>query len=105
MRISDWSSDVCSSDLLVGGAQDAYLAFWAGGTDVPGRAVDPGGRTGGLAVAVAGGARPEGMYALSGAARGVDLVGGPVAAHGLMLDWLADLCGRDRKSTRPNSSH
>lgn len=79
---------------LVGGAQDAYLAFWAGGTDRPGRGVDPGGRTGGLAVAVASGERPDGMYALAGAAEGVDLVGGPVAGHGLMLDWLAGLTGR-----------
>ena len=81
---------------LVGGAQDAYLAFWAAGTDQPGRGVDPGGRTGGLAVAVDSGRRPTGMYAMTGAARGVDIVGGPVASHGLMLDWLCDLTGRDR---------
>lgn len=80
---------------LVGGAQDAYLAFWAGGTDEPGRAVDPGGRTGGLAVAVDAGSRPDGMYALASAAPGVDVVGGPVAAHGLMLEWLSSLTGVD----------
>lgn len=91
---ADGSWGVPVGTALVGGAQDAYLAFWAGGTDEPGRGVDPGGRTGGLAVAVPSGARPEGMYALAGAAKGVDLVGGPVAAHGLMLDWLSQLCGR-----------
>jgi sugar (pentulose or hexulose) kinase len=83
---------------LVGGAQDAYLAFWAGGTDEPGRAVDPGGRTGGLAVAVDAGSRPDGMYALVSAAPGVDVVGGPVAAHGLMLEWLSSLTGVDESS-------
>jgi xylulokinase len=83
---------------LVGGAQDAYLAFWAGGTDEPGRAVDPGGRTGGLAVAVDAGSRPDGMYALVSAAPGVDVVGGPVAAHGLMLEWLSSLTGLDEGS-------
>ena len=83
---------------LVGGAQDAYLAFWAGGTDEPGRAVDPGGRTGGLAVAVDAGSRPEGMYALVSAAPGVDVVGGPVAAHGLMLEWLSSLTGVDESA-------
>lgn len=79
---------------LVGGAQDAYLAFWAGGTDETGRAVDPGGRTGGLAVAVTRRTRPPSLYALRGAAVGIDLVGGPVAAHGLMLDWLGSLTGQ-----------
>ena len=79
---------------LVAGAQDAYLGFWAGGTDVPGRGLDPGGRTGGLAVAVAAGARPDGMYALASAARRVDIVGGPVNGHGLMVEWLASLTGR-----------
>lgn len=84
---------VAAGTPLVGGAQDAYLAFWAAGTDEPGRAVDPGGRTGGLAVAVDAGARPDGMYAMTGAAPGVDVVGGPVAAHGLMLEWLAAITG------------
>jgi xylulokinase len=74
---------------LVPGAQDAYLAFWAAGIDDPGRALDPGGRSGGLGVAVAAGERPEGMFALPAAAAGVDIVGGPVSAHGLVLEWWA----------------
>jgi sugar (pentulose or hexulose) kinase len=91
---ADGTLGVPAGTPLAGGAQDAYLAFWAAGTDVPGRAADPGGRTGGLAVAVAAGQRPEGLYALPSAAPGVDIVGGPVAAHGLMLEWLARTLGR-----------
>lgn len=79
---------------LAGGAQDAYLACWAAGIDVPGRALDPGGRTGGLAVAVDAGRRPVGMYAMPSAVPGIDIVGGPVAAHGLMFEWLARTLGR-----------
>jgi sugar (pentulose or hexulose) kinase len=79
--------------LLVPGAQDAYLAFWAAGIDEAGRALDPGGRTGGLGVAVAAGARPDDMFALPAAARGIDIVGGPVSAHGLVVDWWAQMTG------------
>jgi xylulokinase len=91
---ADGSWGVPAGTPLVGGAQDAYLAFWSAGTDRPGRGVDPGGRTGGLAVAVDAGSRPEGMYAMRSAAPGIDIVGGPVAAHGLMLEWLVGLTGR-----------
>jgi sugar (pentulose or hexulose) kinase len=79
---------------LVPGAQDAYLAFWAAGIDEPGRALDPGGRTGGLGVAVAAGRRPADMFALPAAARGIDIVGGPVSAHGLVLEWWAKMTSR-----------
>jgi xylulokinase len=79
---------------LVPGAQDAYLAFWAAGIDEPGRALDPGGRTGGLGVAVAAGARPADMFALPAAATGVDIVGGPVNAHGLALEWWSNMTGQ-----------
>ena len=79
---------------LVTGAQDAYLAIWAAGIDVPGRALDPGGRTGGLALAVPAGTQVAGLWAFPSAARGVDVVGGPVNAHGLALEWLARITGR-----------
>ncbi|MEV8632163.1 FGGY-family carbohydrate kinase [Streptosporangium sp. NPDC051023] len=79
---------------LVAGAQDAYLAFWAGGVDTPGRALDPGGRTGGLAVAIASSAAHGDLYTLASPARGVDIVGGPVSSHGLMLEWLTMVTGR-----------
>lgn len=79
---------------LVTGAQDAFLALWAAGIDVPGRALDPGGRTGGIALAAQGGFHAEGLWTMSSAARGVDVVGGPVNAHGLALEWLASITGR-----------
>lgn len=79
---------------LVAGAQDAYLAAWTAGVVRPGRAVDPGGRTGGLAVAVAKGVRVPSMWAAASAAAGVDVVGGPVSAHGEAVEWLAGLLDR-----------
>jgi sugar (pentulose or hexulose) kinase len=79
---------------LVTGAQDAYLAFWAAGVDVPGRALDPGGRTGGLAVGAVEGVRVGGLWTMASAAQGVDIVGGPVSAHGIALEWLARLTGQ-----------
>ena len=91
---ADGSFAVAAGTPLVPGAQDAYLAFWAGGIDTPGRALDPGGRTGGLGVAVASGRRPAGMFALPAAAQGIDIVGGPVSAHGLMLEWWSAVTGR-----------
>jgi sugar (pentulose or hexulose) kinase len=78
---------------LVTGAQDAYLAFWAAGVVVPGRAIDPGGRTGGLAAGVLAGVRPARLWTVPSAARNVDIVGGPVSAHGIALEWLARLTG------------
>ncbi|MFI5958649.1 FGGY-family carbohydrate kinase [Cryptosporangium sp. NPDC051539] len=78
---------------LVAGAQDAYLAFWAGALDSPGRGMDPGGRTGGMAVVVPSGERLPGMYALRSALSGLDILGGPVSGHGLMLDWLRTVTG------------
>ncbi|MFD9720085.1 FGGY-family carbohydrate kinase [Streptomyces sp. NPDC056500] len=92
---ADGGSGLAVGTPLVAGAQDAYLAFWAGGLDEPGRAMDPGGRTGGLAVAVAAGSPAADHYALPSAVPGLDIVGGPVAAHGLMLEWLSSLTGRE----------
>ncbi|MGW4031773.1 FGGY-family carbohydrate kinase [Streptomyces sp. NPDC004838] len=92
---TDGSHGLAAGTPLVAGAQDAYLAFWAGGLDLPGRAMDPGGRTGGLAVAVAVGSPAADHYALPSAVPGLDIVGGPVAAHGLMLEWLSVLTGRE----------
>jgi sugar (pentulose or hexulose) kinase len=79
---------------LVAGAQDAFLAFWAGGMDVVGRALDPGGRTGGLAVAVPVGLEAPGLWTFPSAARGVAIAGGPVNAHGIAVEWLAGLLDR-----------
>ena len=93
--VADGTDAVPPGTPLVAGAQDVYLAFWAAGTDIPGRALDPGGRTGGLGVAGRrSGACPEGMYGLCSAAPGVDIVGGPVSSHGLALEWLATVTGQ-----------
>lgn len=91
---ADGSHGIPAGTPLVPGAQDAYLSFWAGGIDAPGRAMDPGGRTGGLGVAVDAGRRPAGMYALPSAVPGVDIVGGPTASHGLVLEWWSRMTGR-----------
>lgn len=86
---------VAAGTPLVTGAQDAYLAVWAAGLDVPGRALDPGGRTGGIALATQAGLTVEGLWSFAAPARGVDVVGGPVNAHGLALEWLAQVTGRE----------
>jgi xylulokinase len=91
---ADGSHGVPAGTPLVAGAQDAYLSFWAGGIDEPGRGLDPGGRTGGLGVAVEAGHRPAGLYALPSAAKGVDIVGGPTASHGSILEWWSRMTGR-----------
>src|SRR3546814_2076404 len=106
MRISDWSSDVCSSDLgvaQVGTVVDVVLA--AGRQDqLPGPGV-------GL---FSGGRHPFGREA--------EIVDGVVGATGVVLDRAPGQPGRagkahglgyagrvvgepDRKSTRLNSSH
>ncbi len=91
---ADGSHGVVAGTPLVAGAQDAYLSFWAGGLDEPGRGLDPGGRTGGLGVAVEAGHRPAGLYALPSAAKGIDIVGGPTASHGSVLEWWSRVTGR-----------
>ncbi len=90
---ADGRHGVARGTPLVPGAQDAYLAFWAAGLDEPGRALDPGGRTGGLGVACAAGNRPAEMFALPSAVPGIDIVGGPVSAHGIALEWWAAMTG------------
>lgn len=95
---ADGRHGVARGTPLVPGAPDAYLAFWAAGVDEPGRALDPGGRTGGLGVAVVAGARPPDMFGLPAAARGIDVVGGPVSAHGLALEWWSAMTGRSVES-------
>src|SRR3546814_6628540 len=111
MRISDWSSDVCSSDLSFGdGASKAsFIAIGAGRRDRRGgkgvsalrqrgrddRAVEAAGQLDNDAVATVGPSRNASTNALLKKHRGVNLT------HALsrMRPW------RDRKSTRLNSSH
>src|SRR3546814_3372794 len=97
MRISDWSSDVCSSDLsVVGQIADAAVA---GGVDVLHHAVlghvdDHGTRGAGL--------QPD--LDIIGVAAG-RLPGGPSQELCRLDIALSDAVLLDRKSTRLNSSH
>ena len=80
---------------LVPGSNDGYLTAWAAGIDRPGLGFDPGGVTGGLGVAVAADRGDQtASYGIPSAVAGVQIVGGPVAAHGAMLEWWAGLVGR-----------
>src|SRR3546814_7141782 len=112
MRISDWSSDVCSSDLLFGNRDD--LAFGqrfgvgreAGAQSFALREVEDGKalEAGDAAGILAAFARAF-LLGLGGEAVGID--------HGHAMLALADAApgiaglfeGIDRKSTRLNSSH
>ena len=89
---------------LVPGSIDAYMAFWAAGIDTPGLGLDPGGRTGGIGIAVPGGP-DEPRYALRSAAIDVDIVGGPVTAHGLALEWWSAMTGRTVEQTLAGRGH
>jgi xylulokinase len=80
---------------LVPGSNDAYLTAWAGGIDTPGVGFDPGGKTGGLGLAVRGAEHHDAAtYGMPSPVAGVYIVGGPVAAHGAMMDWWSAMTGR-----------
>ena len=79
---------------LVSGSNDAYMSFWAGGLGIPRRGQDPGGRTGGLGVAVAAGSRPASMPGYPSPVAGVELVGGPANGLGQLLEWWSAVSGR-----------
>ncbi|MEZ5175051.1 MAG: FGGY-family carbohydrate kinase [Acidimicrobiia bacterium] len=80
---------------LVPGSNDGNMTGWAAGIGVPGRAFDPGGKTGGLGLAVDALRFPDtAEYGMPSAVAGVNIVGGPVAAHGAMLDWWSAITGR-----------
>jgi len=91
---SDGSLGVRKGIPLVSGSSDAYMSFWAGGLGEPGRGLDPGGRTGGLGVAVLAADRPEELYGFPGAVADVEVVGGPVNGHGELLEWWAAVSGK-----------
>jgi len=80
--------------LLVPGGADAYMAFWAAGVDRPGRGLDPGGRTGGLGVATPAKGTAPSDYGLRSAVATVDILGGPVTAHGLAIEWWSRMTGQ-----------
>src|SRR3546814_2322097 len=100
MRISDWSSDVCSSDLLA----TMWTLWWV--------ALLP------AAVLLAFGSRARGPSRALGAASvalavvivllallPLDLLAPAVAQRVVFAAWLAWVIAADRKSTRLNSSH
>jgi len=78
---------------LVPVSNDAYMTAWASGTYVPGRAFDPGGKTGGFGIAVESGEH-DNYGSMPSAVEGVYLRGGPVAAHGALVDWWSEITGR-----------
>lgn len=81
---------------LAAGGNDAYFTAWGSGIDQAGKGFDPGGTTGGLGVAVDGDTHAEAItYGMACHVPGVYIIGGPVAAHGAMLDWWADITGRE----------
>ena len=75
-------------------SNDAYMSFWAGGLGTHRRGHDPGGRTGGLGVAVAAAERPAGMMAFFSPVAGVEVVGGATNGHGQLLEWWSAVSGR-----------
>src|SRR3546814_6584386 len=100
MRISDWSSDVCSSDLLVldiGARVEVELEIIVGREDVHPRIAGVGGQGDGAAV---GAIDREGILRVRIA----------VGVMGIIFEVAVDIAGleaelQDRKSTRLNSSH
>src|SRR3546814_10693702 len=101
MRISDWSSDVCSSDLVwTNGAGDGDWhnpANWASNS-VPGdgAAVVVEDQTGEVTYSTG----TTALSSLTLAGETLNLPGGTLEVTD--LTWTG---GVDRKSTRPNSSH
>src|SRR3546814_4802940 len=128
MRISDWSSDVCSSDLVV--VQDAGGCFALHVADaIIEQAVSPAGEPRDTlrferasAIAVPGHAQP--LFDLAALARAMTMAGALDAALALSVNYanervqfgkplakfqavqqsLASFATQDRKSTRMNSS-
>src|SRR3546814_9307467 len=97
MRISDWSSDVCSSDLAGNGLGDARRFFGRGGS----------GRLGAQGIVDAAHAVPA--FAERPLERQADLVlAARLVSHAWQRVTLVAVRQRqrgDRKSTRLNSSH
>src|SRR3546814_7136429 len=108
MRISDWSSDVCSSDLYLDGGDrnDFDRGGSAGDSLSGGGGNDTLGGAGGDDTLIGGGGSDT-FVALHGA---LDPLGSGAAQitiedFNLAEDAIEIIGGRDRKSTRLNSSH
>jgi len=94
--ISNGEHGLAEGMALAPGSNDAFMTAWAGAIDTPGRAFDPGGKTGGLGIAVAAGEHEDlARYGMPSHVPGVAVVGGPVASHGEILDWWSQITGRN----------
>src|SRR3546814_3507309 len=110
MRISDWSSDVCSSDLATVQGSDASGDRDRGAT----AQADDGGeeRIGGRLFRPMGNGRPAVLHLLVPEIADMGGQFGIMVADGVQLLVIVPLdlgldggCAGDRKSTRLNSSH
>ncbi|MCY4665937.1 MAG: FGGY-family carbohydrate kinase [Acidimicrobiaceae bacterium] len=90
----DGSLGLSEGTPLVSASNDAYMSFWAGGLCTPRRGHDPGGRTGGLGVAVDAAQRPADIPGYFSPVAGVEVVGGPTNGHGQLLEWWSTTSGR-----------
>ncbi len=90
----DGSLGLAAGTPLVSASNDAYMSFWAGGLCTPRRGHDPGGRTGGLGVALNVADLPDQMMAFFSPVAGVKVVGGATNGHGQLLEWWSDVSGR-----------
>ena len=90
----DGSLGLAAGTPLVSASNDAYMSFWAGGLCTPRRGHDPGGRTGGLGVALDAAQRPAEMYGFASPVAGVEVVGGATNGHGQLLEWWSAVSGR-----------
>src|SRR3546814_5416422 len=98
LRISDWSSDVCSSDLRAGGGRGVVGQVVGSGLD---------GDAAALAALLDGGGQRLARRGVHGVDRGADdaaEIGGAADRVGLDEGRAGGVPG-DRKSTRLNSSH
>src|SRR3546814_9936987 len=102
MRISDWSSDVCSSDLL-----PAEALGGDAGADAFARSIDRRCRAGRTDADDQHVVRRPGIELLGVTRRraGVELGDDLLDVHAALADQLAIEEHADRKSTRLNSSH
>ena len=91
---SDGSLGLAAGTPLVSASNDAYMSFWAGGLVTPRRGHDPGGRTGGLGVAIDANLRPADMFRFFSPVAGVEVVGGATNGHGQLLEWWSTVTGR-----------
>src|SRR3546814_5330131 len=107
MRISDWSSDVCSSDLGFSHEMGQSLSSWMGGAIEQSLSAGSFVRTGGVGRALRAWSGPRCRLIGQSLAGQVheDRASSRCLARGSARDTTWSTRTRDRKSTRLNSSH